>query len=57
MGMEWDPEGDAVRSKESRARLWLTIAIAAFAVRKIYQWQQENQRREMIEQLSRPLRY
>lgn len=29
MGMEWDPEGDAERRKENRARLWTTIAIVA----------------------------
>ncbi len=61
MGMEWDPEGDAERGKESRARLWLTIgivvAIAAFAAKQIYQWQQDKQRREGMEELSRPPGY
>ncbi len=59
--MEWDPEGDAGRAKEGRARLWLTlgivIAIAAFAVKQIYQWQQGKQRREAMEHLSRPPAY
>jgi len=46
MGMEWDPDGDAERSKEGRPRLWLTIAIvvaiAAFAAKQIYKWQQRS---------------
>jgi hypothetical protein len=51
MGMDWDPDGDAERSKEGRARLWLTIAIVAailgFAVKQIYQWQAKKQLRHI----------
>lgn len=56
MGMDWDPEGDAERSKENRARWWLTIAIVlgvlGFLGKKIYEWQQEKQRDEILRELS-----
>lgn len=61
MGMEWDPDGDAERSKESRTRLWLTIgimlAIAAFAAKQIYKWQQEKRQRAVMEEIYRSPSY
>jgi hypothetical protein len=52
MGLEWDPDGDAERSKESRKRLFLTIAIVlailGFVAKKLYERDQQQQRdREM----------
>jgi len=61
MGMEWDPDGDAERSKEGRARLWLTIAIVvaigAFAAKQVYKWQQAKHHSEMMEELQRSPSY
>jgi len=53
MGMDWDPEGDAERSKEGRARWWLTIVVVlgvlGFVAKQIYQWQQAKARERMYE--------
>jgi len=50
-----------VRGKEGRARLWLTIAIvvaiAAFAAKQIYKWQQAKHHSEMMEELQRSPSY
>lgn len=61
MGIEWDPDGDAERRKEGRARLWLTITIVAapgaFAVKQVYQWRQAKQREAIMRELSQPRAY
>jgi hypothetical protein len=56
MGMDWDPEGDAERSKENRGRWYLTIAIVlgllGYLGKQIYHWHQEKQRDEILRELS-----
>lgn len=52
MGMEWDPDGDAERRKEGRARWWLTIAIVVavlgYGVKLIYEYRLEKARKEAM---------
>ena len=50
MGLEWDPEGDAERRKDGRARWWLTIVIVVgvlgYIGKLVYQYQVEKERKE-----------
>jgi hypothetical protein len=50
--MEWDPEGDAERRKEGRARWWLTIAIVLFVlgygVKLVYEYKLRKAREEAM---------
>jgi len=52
MGLEWDPEGDAERRRESRLRWWLTIVIVVAALGYIgkmaYRWHLEKERHDAM---------
>ena len=52
MGLEWDPEGDAERRGENRARWWLTItvvlAILGIGTKLVYDYHVEKERREAM---------
>lgn len=53
MGLEWDPDGDAERRKESRARMWLTIAIVLAVLGYIGRWLYQEHQRAKQEQIQR----
>lgn len=55
MGMEWDPDGDAERSKDNRARYWLTaaivLAILGFIAKHLYEAHLRSEREREMEVL------